>query len=136
MSIKVIKINEPFGYDLRADSTLITVDSTEITADQTNTAPPNTYILSVIPRFYTDEIKLKLLNEDTEEMTEIELPAEQVNGKLNIEFTMDMKDGQSFETSVTDLSDKLMWRGKIYATLQEDLENFTLYPKTNNKIVL
>lgn len=136
MSLKIIKINEPFGEKITADNTLITADSTNYTADQTSTGDANVYQLSVIPRFYTSNVKLKMLNEDTSEESVMEVAAEEVNGKLVVTFSMDFIDGNSFETTITDLSDKLMWRGKVYATLQDDLENFTLYPKTNNKIVL
>ena len=136
MSLKVIKIDEPFGESLTADSTLITADTTQYTADQTLSGEPNEYQLSVIPRFYAEEVKLILINEDTDTKIVMEVPAEEVNGKLLVNFTADFEDGNSFETTITDLSDALMWRGKIYATLQDDLENFTLYPKTNNKIVV
>lgn len=136
MSLKVIKIDSPIGDFITADSTLITADSTMYTADQTSTAPANTYVLNIIPRFYANLVKVKLLNEDTSELTELECEAVEDNGKLLIEFTMELSDGQSLETTVTNMDDTLMWRGKIYATTQEDLENFTLYPKTNNKIVV
>ena len=136
MSLKVIKIDEPLGESLSADTTLITADTTEYTADQTRSGQANEYQLSVIPRFYTEEVKLILLNEDTDTTIVMEVPAEEINGKLVVTFSMDFIDGNSFETTITDLSDTLMWRGKIYATLQDDLENFTLYPKTNNKIVV
>jgi len=48
---------------------------------------------------------------------------------------MTLSEGASFETKVLDTDDKLLWRGKIYATSQTDLENYTLNPRNNNNII-
>ena len=137
MSIKVITISDIPDGPLTVDSTLYTVDSTLITADQTVTFQPNSnnHILRIIPRFYETNIKLSLWNELTSTQTGLTATAGITGGYLEIPFTYFLSEGDSIETEVTDTDDKLMWRGKLYATSQTDLENFTLNPKTNNNII-
>ena len=137
MSLKVIQISDIPSGPLTVDSTLITVDSTLITADQTINYIPNTndHILKVIPRFYETDVKLVLWNELRSTETILECTAGITGGYIEVPFTYYLSEGDSLETKVTDMDDKLMWRGKIYATSQTDLENFTLNPKNNNNII-
>ena len=137
MSIKVIQISDLPSGPLTVDTTLISVDSTLVTADQTLYLEPNQidHVLTVIPRFYTTDVKLYLWNELKSMETVLTCVATETNGYLEIPFTYFLTEGDSIETKVTDTTDKLMWRGKIYATSQTDLENFTLNPKTNNNII-
>jgi len=51
-----------------------------------------------------------------------------------LSFGYDFVDGETFEAKVTDLDDKLIWRGKILATNQNDLENYILH-KNDNGII-
>jgi hypothetical protein len=137
MSLKVIQLSDTPAGPLTVDSTLITVDSTIITADQTVYYTINTteHVLSIIPRFYETEVKLILWNEIKEVQTNLTITATITNGYLEIPFTLYLEEGDSLEVKVTNMADKLMWRGKIYATSQTDLENFTLNPKTTNNII-
>lgn len=137
MSIKVIHIASLPEGPFTVDTTLITADSTEYTSDQTLYFQPNSndHVLTVIPRFYASDVKLYLWNELKSEETVLECVASETGGYLEIPFTYFLSEGDSIETKVTNFEDKLMWRGKIYATSQTDLENFTLNPKTNNNII-
>lgn len=54
---------------LTVDTTLITVDTTLFTVDLTNTANTNTFTINITPRFYVDEVNLRIKNEMTELVT-------------------------------------------------------------------
>jgi hypothetical protein len=137
MPIKVIHISDLPAGPFTVDTTLITADTTDYTADQTLYFEPNQndHVLSIIPRFYETDVKLILWNEIKETRTVLNCIAVINDGFLDVPFSYPLEEGDSLETTVTDMDDKLMWRGKIYATSQTDLENFTLNPKTNNNII-
>mgnify|MGYP003528875710 CR=1 FL=1 len=55
--------------------------------------------------------------------------------RLNIiSIRYDFVDSETLEAKVTDLDDKLIWREKILATNQNDLENYILH-KNDNGII-
>lgn len=137
MGLKIIHISGIPESPLTVDSTLITADSTLITADQTVTmnTVDNNHVLNVIPREYAEEVRLVMWNEMTSVSTEIDnIITTTTNGHLEIPFNHYFIEGDSAETKVFDMDNKLIWRGKIYATSQTDLENFTLNP-TNSNII-
>lgn len=136
MSIKVINIGGGIDGPLTVDSTEITVDSTLITADQTvnYTTEDNEHVLRVIPRAYETEVVLVMWDEMTSVETRIDCEAIVSGGFLEVPFTFYFKEGDSMETKLLDSNNNLIWRGKIYATSQTDLQNFTLNPSPNNII--
>lgn len=132
MSLKVIKINELGDY-LTVDSTLISVDNDIITVDATQQSFTG-YILKLPYRFFTNSIKFILWNEIKEKQDILSLEVTEENGTMVLSFGYDFVDGETFEAKVTDLDDKLIWRGKILATNQNDLENYILH-KNDNGII-
>lgn len=132
MSLKVINIHNIGDY-LTVDNTFISVDNDNITADQTLSSP-ETYILKVPYRFFSSDIKLVLWNEIKETETIINLEVNEENGLMVIDFNHDFLDGETYEVKITDLQDKLIWRGKILSTTQTDLENYILHKKDNGII--
>jgi hypothetical protein len=132
MSLKVIKINE-LGDFLTVDSTLISVDNDIITVDATQQSFEG-YTLKLPYRFFTSNIKFILWNEIKEKQDILSLVVTEENGTMVLSFGYDFVDGETFEAKVTDLDDKLIWRGKILATNQNDLENYILH-KNDNGII-
>jgi len=132
MSLKVIKINELGDY-LTVDSTLISVDNDIITVDATQQSFTG-YTLKLPYRFFTSSIKFILWNEIKEKQDILSLEVTEENGTMVLSFGYDFVDGETFEAKVTDLDDKLIWRGKILATNQNDLENYILH-KDDNGII-
>lgn len=133
MSLKVIHING-IGDDLTVDSILISVDDTNITVDQTILNPQD-HILKVPYRFFTSNVKLVLWNEIKELETILDLVVVEVDGQMLITFQHDFEDGESYEVRVTDINNKLIWRGKILSTIQTDLENYILHKVEDNNII-
>ena len=41
-------------------------------------------------------------------------------------FSFNFEDDKTYESSITDMDDKLIWRGKIYSTSQTDLQNYSI----------
>jgi len=132
MSLKVIKIDE-LGEYLTVDSTTISVDNDIITVDATRVSSSG-HILKLPYRFFTSNINLVLWNEIKETQDILPLEVTEENGLMVLTFSYDFEDGETFEAKVTDLDDKLIWRGKILATLQTDLENYILH-KNDNGII-
>jgi len=52
-----------------------------------------------------------------------------------ITFQHSFEDGETYEVKVTDTNSKLIWRGKILATIQTDLENYILHKVVDNNII-
>lgn len=129
--LKVIKINEIEG-DLTVDTTLVSVDNTIITVDVTVIG--NSYQIKLPYRFFSQDIKFVLWNEIKETESILELQVEEENGLMVINFNFDFQDADSFEAKITDLENKLIWRGKLFATTQTDLENYILHKKDNGII--
>lgn len=132
MSLKVIKINE-LGENLTVDSTLISVDSTLITVDMTAQFA-GIYTLRLPYRFFSSTIKMFLWNEIKETETILTLDVVEDGGIMVVEFFVEFEDGETFEVRITDLDEKLIWRGKILSTLQNDLENYILHKEDNGII--
>lgn len=124
---------------LRADNTNITADNTDITADSTFlNEQTDTYSIYITPREYTETVDFELVNELTKERTFLEdLEVETINQLMRITFTKEgIKDNESFRAYVYSLGD-LLWRGKVFATTQTDLQKFKMnVPDGNNKIIM
>lgn len=133
--MKIININEN-SSGLTVDNTSITVDNTSITVDMNNMSDSTIFSIKITPRFYTDEVKLRIKNEMTEVVTNQECSATTLNGVMIITFNLyDVKDGNSYEFEVSNTSDVLMWRGNVYATNQTDLQDFKLNRPNNRNII-
>lgn len=124
--------------DFTADTTLVSADTTLYTADQTviNTGQGSGGYNLVVPyRFFKEDVKFYMINElDYTEFYK-ELSAYDIeNGSLVIRFSYDFEDGDSFESTIRDMDDNLMWRGRIFSTDQTDLQNYDIYPPIGNVI--
>jgi hypothetical protein len=134
MSLKIININNFSGDSLTVDTTLISVDTTEITADATLTNVSG-YNLILPFRFFTQDVILTLWEELKETSTSLPLQATDLgNGSLSIDFFYEFSDNETFEATLKDINDKLIWRGKILATIQTDLENYILHTVNTNNV--
>lgn len=133
MSLKIIKIDSLSEF-LTVDNTNISVDNTNISVDATLIGPV-TYLLKIPYRFYTDEVILNLWSEIKQTETLLTLNVIQEDGLMVLEFFYDFEDNETFEVKVTDLTDKLIWRGKIMATTQTDLEDYILHKVVDNNII-
>ena len=133
--MKIINVNNFYNYPLTVDSTIITVDSTEWTADQISFTSSALFI-TVIPRDYPDVVNITFYNELKETTFTEECIVFSKNGYMDIPFTYSVfEEGDSFEITVKGLDDKLLWRGKAYVTMDDDLQNYKLIKKDdNNKI--
>jgi hypothetical protein len=131
----IINLNEGIS-GVTCDSTLITVDSTQLTVDNNNTSLG--YTIKLIPRYFAENIKLVLRNELTNEVTTIQTSMTQLNGLCYIIFSIPIEDSTSFElTLLNALNEDLLFRGKAFATMQTDLENYKMTkPTDNNKIIM
>ena len=135
--MKIIFLTGGTQENLTADSTLISADNDLITVDSTFTLlPSNTYQIVITPRELIDTIKLITINELTKNKVEQEVDVTNDNGKMYITFELlNVKEGDIFRAVVNDLDNNLLWRGKILATAQTDVQNYTLnVPSTNNVI--
>lgn len=133
MSLKVIKINGNFVDEFTIDSTLISVDSIDITVDE-SILDLQEYTIKVPYRFFTSNIKLLLWNEIKQSETILNINVTENKGEMAIKFQHPFEDGETYEVKVTDTNNKLIWRGKILATIQDDLENYILHKVEDNII--
>jgi hypothetical protein len=115
------------SLDFTADNIFITVDS----LDEVNIL----YNLKIIPREYKEEVKVILYNELTSETDIIVCTTVNNNNFMIIRLDYDFQDNDLFETTVTDLEDNLLWRGKIGATLQTDIQNYKMNVPNSNNII-
>jgi len=129
MSLKVIKIHGMIE-STTADTTLITADNSTVTVDITNSG----YTLKVPYRFWATSVNLILWNELIEVETVISCVPIEENNQMKLEFDYVFIDGTTFETKIESVDGKLIWRGKILATTQTDLQNFTLNRTSSNII--
>jgi len=86
----------------------------------------NMHTLKVVTRKIVSDpnlyIRYELKNlEDT-----FPLSAVDDSGYLKAEFAYDFKEGGSYELELYEADGKLLYRGKIYATDEADLENYKL----------
>lgn len=131
--LKIINIDP--NYVITADNYFITADSTDYTADQTMVSG-GTYRLNVPYRFFSNEVKFYMINTLTNEHFLDEVDAiDYNNGTLMIIIDYNFKSGDNFESTIRDMNDKLIWRGRIYSTDQTDLQNFKVNVPNENGII-
>lgn len=131
--LKIVNIDP--GYSITADNYSITADSMEYTADHT-TDGDGSYELNVPYRFFSDRVRFYMINTLTNEHFLDEVDATDYNnGTLKITIDYDFKSGDNFESTIRDLDDDLIWRGRIYSTDQTDLQNFKVNVPNENGII-
>jgi hypothetical protein len=142
MANKVFQINgNGTESPLTVDSTLYTVDNTHITIDAT-VIDIYHYLLRVITRYEAGNIEIQFKNELTKETSIIEIISMKYDREhLEAYFDYDFQEGDSFEIKVIDLDQtdprkNIIWRGKGYATMQDDLENYRLITKSDNEDII
>ncbi len=125
---KIININ---GFDsITCDSTIITVDSTVITVDMTMNG---SYEFRVPYRFFSENIKFFIYDEFNKIESELECITTDDGGYMKFFFDFNFLNNKTYESRITDVDDKLIWRGKIFATDQTDLQNYKV--NKNNRDV-
>lgn len=134
MSLKVINIDSVNQF-LTVDNNIISVDSIEISVDAT-TLEQQEHTIKIAYRKYASNINLVLWDELNEVETILPIIVGSEPGLMVITFSHLFKDGDSYEVKVLDqLDNTLVWRGKIFATVQTDLENYKLHKVVNNNII-
>ncbi len=85
-----------------------------------------TQTVTIIPRYEVSSVTLKIRDESkaTEE-TFTDLSATYSYGYLTFEFTKTVSEGSTFEYEVLD-DENTLFRGKAFATDEEDLENYKI----------
>ena len=108
------------------------------------THPIGVYQLVFIPRKYKEYIGFELTSEITQEKnglsvsTTHETPVTDIKGYNSIIvdlFSLDVVEGDTLTIKLSD-NDGVVYRGKMYATNEADLENFQLIEVNNNVIDL
>jgi hypothetical protein len=133
----IIKINNSGSLNITADSTVFTADSTELTADISNLDVSNMYVFSIIPRYFVDTVSVLFINELTKEETTQICQATDNKGLMNILFQYELKDNDLLDVTVyNNLNNDLLWRGKIGATSQNDIQNFKMNVPNNDNIII
>lgn len=84
------------------------------------------HALYIVSRSIPETATLVLYNELRSIETLIPIECSNVGGYLQANFEHEFKEGQSYELSVIDSENKTLYRGKAYATNQEDLQNYKL----------
>ena len=133
MSLKLINI-QALGEYLTVDNNIISVDTIEISVDATLLAQ-QTHTIKIPYREYAANVNLILWNEIKEIETIIPVVVVSEPGLMVLNFSHAFLDGDSYEVRVENLQDKLVWRGKLLATIQTDLENYKLHKVVNNNII-
>jgi uncharacterized membrane protein len=131
----VIKVSD-FRRDLTVDTIDISCDSILYSADATIIKEEEGLSVKFIPRYFVDICFLILRNELSNITVKKTLPMINNNGIAILIFDADIKDATSFEMTVNDLSGNLLFRGKAFATTQEDTQQYTMNKRINNKILI
>lgn len=135
----ILKIVDNPRTPITVDSTLIFADSTDITADTSSIATTVNYFSIIItPKYLVEQVKIELFDELLETNTNFLCFAENFKGKMRLSFTFLVKENSSYEMTVRDLDNKVIWRGKAFTTKQNDVQNFEFgnANKVNNIIKL
>lgn len=132
MSLKVINI-DALGDYLTVDNNIISVDNDVITVDAT-LLDQQSHTIKIPYRKYAPNVNLILWDEIREVETIIPIEVVSEPGLMVLNFSHAFLDGDSYEVKVLDLDNNLVWRGKILATIQTDLENYKLHKVVNNNV--
>lgn len=138
--LKVITIKEDGGgisiEDFTIDTTQVTSDTTEYTADQTIIYMDGSMKTMIVPyRSFSNKVILYIYDKMLRDEMYLELSVTDLGkGRMRLIFDYDFKDGQTYEATIRDLNQKLLWRGRIFSTTQSDLQNFDINFSQNNII--
>lgn len=92
--------------------------------------------IKLIPKRFFNKCWLYLQNELTGLEHSFLIDMINKNGVCILRFELDVLEGDSFSILITSQSGKTeLYRGKAYATSQEDLQEFQLSPKENKIII-
>ena len=137
MSLKIITLDSA-TENMTVDNDIITVDNIIITVDAT-IGSEQEHVLKISYRNYSPEVKLVLWDEIRELETILDITVEPEPGLMVLKFYYAFVDGDSFEVKVLDAVEgfnlRLIWRGKLLATTQTDLENYKLHKVATNNII-
>lgn len=135
--MNVIKLIDLVDASITADSIEMTADNTSVTVDSNSSQIVATYYLDIIPRFYSTNVIATFTNELTQEVSTLTCSATKVGNYLRVSFRLDANNSDSFSVTIEDTTGKLMWRGKVFATTQEDLQQYKVnVPNTNNVLIV
>lgn len=81
--------------------------------------------ISLIPRTYEVVENFYLTNETTKETQNLTFNYLEDNGIVNVFFIFTFKEFEKYEFKLTDVNNKVIFRGKIFATEQET-QNYDL----------
>lgn len=84
------------------------------------------HILIFIPRNEKTNVLLKIRNELRNIENEIEVRGQMINGVFYGNFEYNFKEGGTYEIDVFDLDTNLLFRGKAFATNENDLQNYKM----------
>jgi hypothetical protein len=134
----ILQINQAPTSDLTVDSTLYTVDNTSITADRTRIVTGSTtteYSILIAPREMVSNVVMEFYHELKNTLTSVSATTTNESGYMRINFDIYVVEGDSFELTIKNTQNKVIWKGKAYATEQTDLQDFQFTPKNNNNII-
>lgn len=135
--MKIIQISDFVDISITADSLQATADSLVITADSNSSQLVSTYYIDITPRFFSTEVIATFTNELTSTITTLNCSAIKVGNYLRVSFLLDVDNSDSFSVSITDVPGTLMWRGKLFATNQEDIQQYKMnVPNQDNIIII
>lgn len=88
----------------------------------------DTQTIKIRPRFVDLLVTVVLRNELTDEITEKD-PIIPVVGEdfISIGVTHPFQEGENYEIQIFAENGDVMWRGKMFITEQEDLQNYNIY---------
>lgn len=85
--------------------------------------------ITIIPRYQPSNLeffRLNFLNEETQEELSVSVSdINYVNGYLTLTFDFECLESESFNLEIKE-GDNVLFRGKAFATDEEDLENYKL----------
>ncbi|MDG3582052.1 hypothetical protein [Galbibacter pacificus] len=84
--------------------------------------------LLFIPRYEADTVTIWLLDELLEKSYEYTSAVTYLDGYMTAEITHDFKEGDNYSYEISDMDGNLMYRGKIFITDQNDIQNYKVDP--------
>ena len=84
--------------------------------------------LIFIPRFDAPTVSIEIRDEETDTSETLTISAIYDNGYMTVEIEYPFKEAGNYTYEVSDLSERLMYRGKIFSTAQTDLQNYRTNP--------
>jgi hypothetical protein len=86
----------------------------------------NNHELVIIPRYGVNALFIDIINELRNTKDNIFINGDMFNGVFYGYFSYHFKEGASYEILAYDQDGRLLFRGKAFATDEEDLQNYKL----------